>query len=58
MYIVTSDAGVANLIPASPNTFVEIDNEMSTVTLLLPVIQEGLLSVTYKSMCKKYWLTA
>ena len=24
----------------------------------LPLIQEGLLSVTSKRMCKKYWLTA
>ena len=25
---------------------------------LLPLIQEGQLSVTGKSMCRKYWLTA
>ena len=32
--------------------FVEIDHEIiSTVILLLPLIQEGLLSVTNKSMC-------
>ena len=30
---------------------------ISTVILLLPLIQEGLLSVTSKSMCTKYWLT-
>ena len=40
------------------HTFVEIDYEIiSTVILLLPLIQEGLFSVTSESMCKKYWLT-
>ena len=39
-------------------TLVEIDHEMiSTDILHLPLIQEGLLSVTSKSMCTKYWLT-
>ena len=28
-----------------------------TAILLLPLIQEGLLSVTSESMCTKYWLT-
>ena len=28
------------------------------LSFLLPLIQEGQLSVTSKSMCKKYWLTA
>ena len=42
-----------------PHTFVEIDREMfSAVILLLPLIQEGMLSVTSKSMCAEYWLTA
>ena len=31
---------------------------LSMVILLLPLIQEGLLSVTSKSMCTAYWLTA
>ena len=31
---------------------------ISTVILLLPLIQEGLLSVTSESMCTRYWLTA
>ena len=36
----------------------EIDLEIfSAAILLLPLIQEGLLSVTSKSMCTKYWLT-
>ena len=38
-------------------TFIEIDNEIiSTVILPLPMIQEGLLSVTRKSLCTKYCL--
>ena len=44
-----------------PYTFVEIDHEIiSTViiTLLLQLIQEGLLLVTIESMCTKNWLTA
>ena len=56
---VTVDPGVASLIPAWSHTFVEIDHEIiSTVILLLPLIQEGLLSVTSECMCTKYWLTA
>ena len=39
--------------------FVEIDHEIiSMVILILPLIQEGLLSVTSERMCTKYWLTA
>ena len=50
--------GVASSIPARSHTFAEIDHEIiSTVILLLPLIQEGLLSVTSESMCTKYWLT-
>ena len=38
------------------HTFLKIDQEIfSTVILLLPLIQEGLVSVTNKSMCTKYW---
>ena len=56
---VTADPGVVSLIPAQPHTFVEIDYEIiSTVFLLLPLIQEGLLSVTSESMCTNYCLTA
>ena len=29
----------------------------ATVSFLLPLIQEGHLSVTGESMCMKYWLT-
>ena len=55
----SASPGVASLIPVRSHTFVEIDHEItSTVILLLPVIQEGLLSVTSKSMCTKYRLNA
>ena len=44
--------------PEWSQTFVEIDHKIiSTVTLLLPLIQEGLLSVASESMCTKCWLT-
>ena len=50
----TEDPGVVSL---GRSTFVEIDHEIiSTVVLLL--IQEGLLSVAIESMCKKYWVDA
>ena len=50
-------SGVASLIPACYHTFVEIYNEIiSMVILLLPLVQEGLLSVTSESMSKMYWL--
>ena len=48
-----------SLIRALSHTCMEIDHEIiSTVGLLLPLIQEGLLSVTSESMCTKYWLTS
>ena len=41
-----ADPGVTSSIPARCHTFVEIDDEIiSMVILLLPLIQEGLLSV-------------
>ena len=43
----TADPGVASLFTARSHTFVEIDHEIiSTAILLLPLIQERLLSVT------------
>ena len=55
----TEDQGVACLILAGSHILVEIDHEIiSTVNLLIPLIQEGLLSVTSVSVCTKYWLTA
>ena len=56
-----TDPGVASLTLVWSHTFMEIDHEIiSKVILLLPLIQEGLLSATSESMCTqyKYWLTA
>ena len=50
----TADPEVASLITARSHTFMEIDHEIiSAVILLLPLIQEGLLSFTSESMCTK-----
>ena len=55
----TADPEDASLIQARSHTFVELDHKIiSTVILLLPLIQEGLLSATSESMCTKYWLNA
>ena len=44
--------------PVRPHTVVMIYHEIiSTVILPLPLIQEGHMSVSGKSMCTKYWLT-
>ena len=44
-----ADPGAVSLIPARSLTFFVIDHEIiSMVILLLPLIQEGLLSVTVK----------
>ena len=54
----SADPGVGFLIPVQSQAFVEINHEViSTVNLLLLLIEEGLLSVTSESMCTKYWLT-
>ena len=51
--------GGSSLIQAQPHTFVEIDHAIfSTAILLLPQIEDGLLSVTNASMYTEYWLTA
>ena len=50
----TADPGVTSLIPARSHTFVEINHEIvSMFNLLLPLIQEGLLSVTSESIIHK-----
>ena len=55
----TADPSILSSIPARSHTFMEIDHVIiSTVFLLLPLIREGLLSVTSESMYTKYWLTA
>ena len=52
------DPGVMSLIQPLPHTLVEIDHEIySRVILLLPLIQERMLSVTCESICAEYWLT-
>ena len=53
------DPGVVSSIPARSHTFMEANYEIfSMFILLLPLIQEGLSSVTSESMSMKYWLTA
>ena len=54
----TADPGVASSIAAGSHTLMEIDHEIISTLILLPLIQEGLLSVTSKGMGMKYWLTA
>ena len=45
-----ADPGVVRLIPARSHTFVEIDQEITIlVILLLPLIQEGLLRLQEKA---------
>ena len=52
--VATADPGVARLIPARSLTFVEIDHEtISRATLLLPLIQEGLVKLQAK-VCVKF----
>ena len=55
-----ADPGFVSLIMAQSDNFVEIDQEIfSTVILLLPLIKEGLVSVTRERnwfMCMKYVL--
>ena len=49
-----ADPGVASLILALSHTLMEIDHEISSMVILLTLIQEGLLLVTSESMCTKY----
>ena len=53
----TADPGVASLILACFHTFVEIDHEIISMAILLPLIQEGMMSITSESIGMKYWLT-
>ena len=48
----TADPGVGSLTPAWSDTFLEIGHEIVSTVILLPLIQEGLLSVTSESMCQ------
>ena len=57
--VASPDPGVASSIPAQSATFLEINHEIiSMVIQLLPLIQEGLLSVSSENMCTRYWLAA
>ena len=50
----SADPGIRSPIPARSHTFMEFDHKIIfNVILLLPLIQEGLLSVTSESMCTK-----
>ena len=53
-----ADPGVEISIPAQSHTLVEAAHEIFAKVFLLPLTQDGLLSVTSESACKKYWLTA
>ena len=54
----TVDPGAASLIRARGYTLTEIDHEIFLWPFsFLPLIQEGLLSVKSKRMCKKYRFT-
>ena len=44
----TEDPRVASSILAQSHTFVKIDHEIISTVILLPLIQEGLVSVTRK----------
>ena len=49
-----ADTGVMSLILARLHTFVETDHKIFSVIYLLPLIQEGLLSVIRENMCTEY----
>ena len=53
-----ANPGVVSLILALSHTFEEIMKYFLLPFSSLPLIQEGLLSVTSESMCMKNWLTA
>ena len=50
-----ADSGVVGLIPAWPQTFLEMDHELfSTIIHLLLLISDGLLSVSRESISTGY----
>ena len=55
-------AGPRSAVGKAPYSYVrgpEFDTRSGHIlSFLLPLIQEGQLSATGESMCKKYWLTA
>ena len=59
VYLIT-DPGVWGWILAWPKTFVEIDRGfffLWSLILLLPPIEEEIMSVTRERMCTEYWLS-
>ena len=58
----TEKAGPRSAISRAPDSLVRgpgFDTRSGNIlSFLLPLFQEGQLSVTGKSMCTKYWLTA
>ena len=48
-----ADSGVG-----SAHTFMEIYHEIFSTVILLPLIKEGLFSVTSRSMCTEHWLAS
>ena len=50
-------SGVESLTLGQLHSFVEIDHEIFSLVIILPLIQEGLLSVTIKSV-RRVLLTA
>ena len=56
------DAGPRSAIGRAPDSYVRgpgFDTRSGNIlSFLLPLFQEGQLSVTGESMCTKYWLTA
>ena len=55
-------AGPRNAVGRAPESYVRgpgFDTRSGNIlSFLLPLIQEGQLSVTGESMCTEYWLTA
>ena len=47
----TADPGGMGFLPSRSHTFLEIDHEIISTVIFLPLIQEGLFSVTSKSIC-------
>ena len=62
MEITLSKAGPRSAIGRAPDLYIRgpgFDTRSGNILLfLLPLFQEGQLSVTGESMCTKYWLTA
>ena len=60
--IIRVDAGPRSAIGRTPDSLVRgpgFDTRSGNIlSFLLPLFQEGQLSVTGESMCTKYWLTA